>query len=149
MKAKKLIPKKKKGPYEKALREAEKRGLHIAPPDEKELSPLESDAVKLKNIYGSVDALPLEYARRALRQLNLMEIPDSLLLIWTFLKDEIDSRIRHPKRKYPRLRLERSKCDQTTYDSFYRALSPLVSDLPRPAKGKVVRLVIPKKSDDK
>lgn len=132
------------GPFEKALRDAEKCGIHVLPPSEHDPTSAEADSEKLVEKYGSADALPLEYARRAIRELKLRETPEYLQFAWAFLKDRIDYYRGIRAKKYRRLRLERSRRDPEAYLNFYNALAAYVPDIPRPAKGKVVQLVTSK-----
>lgn len=133
--------KKGRGPFEEALRQAGERGIHALPPGEQEPTSAESDSAKLAEKYGSVDALPLEYARRALRELKLRATPEYLRLAWAFLKDRIEYYGGISSKKYRRLRLERSKRNPEAYLNFYNALATYAPDIPKPANGKVIHLV--------
>ncbi|MDP1689221.1 MAG: hypothetical protein Q8L47_03790 [bacterium] len=132
------------GPYEYKLQKAHERGIHGLAPDEKELTAVEIDILKIEGKYHCVDALPQSYAKKALKLLKLNDTPDAVMLVWAFLKDEINWRLHPSKRKYPRLRLLRSKCSQEIYSNFYNVLSEYVPDLPHPAEDKVIHLTFSK-----
>ncbi len=138
--------KKKRGPFEQKLHQAEKRGQYVSPPDEIEITMLESLVLKIKKLYGSPDNLPVDFAKKAVAQLNLNDAPDALLFVWAFLKDEVNFRLEPRKSKYPRLRELRKSHSKEVYKSFYDVLSRYVTDLPRPAEGNVIDLIIGSKA---
>ena len=136
---------KKLSPFEAELLRAERRGMRVLPPGEREPTPAEADSQKLVEKYGSPDALPLEYARRALRELKLIETTDYLAFVWAFLKDRIEWQLGRTQKKYRRLRLLRGQRSSTAYRVFYAALSRYIADLPLPQEGKVIKLADIKK----
>lgn len=128
------------GSCDKKLLKAHKRGQYGLPPDEQELTAIEIDILKIKCKYHSIDALPQTYVTKALELLNLKNTPPIVMLMLAFLKDAINWRLNPSKRKYPLLRLRRTKCSQEIYTNFYNVLSEYVPDLPCPAEDKIVHL---------
>ena len=138
------------GAFEKIIHDAERRGEHVPSPEEIELAPTDEDIEEVIEIisdkYGGADKLPIDFAKKAMALLRLKEMPETLFLISAFLKDEISWRLKKSKRKYARLTMARSKCSSKAYLNFYKIFYLKVPDLPRPAEGKIVRLINPKKA---